>query len=211
MCLKCRKVIWRILSNSKGLKQITGIRASGKVHNITHVRNANGEMVHGRQEFADVFVDFYAQLYASLRSDRRCEDHREWHCEPASPFSSKEVEDALKKMAQRKAGDSQGVVVEMLQQGGKKLMDQIAQLSTDVLDPEGAPSRVLAKHPDGVLFKKGERYEPENYRPVAILPILYKVFAKLLDQRIGQVLERAQAVDQAGFRAGFSCSDHLSV
>ena len=60
-----------------------------------------------------------------------------------------------------------------------------------------------------VLFKKGETTEPENYRPIAILPILYKVFAKLLDRRIGHVLERAQSVDQAGFRRSFGCEDHL--
>jgi hypothetical protein len=60
-----------------------------------------------------------------------------------------------------------------------------------------------------VLFKKGERQDPANYRPIALLNILYKVFAKVLDARIGHILDSAQSVDQAGFRPGFGCEDHL--
>ena len=39
--------------------------------------------------------------------------------------------------------------------------------------------------------------------------MLYKVFSKVVDGRVGPVMEAAQTVDQAGFRSGFSCDEHL--
>ena len=49
----------------------------------------------------------------------------------------------------------------------------------------------------------------ENYRPISILPILYKLFSRMILERIKLVLAQAQSVDQAGFKSGFSCDDHL--
>jgi hypothetical protein len=60
-----------------------------------------------------------------------------------------------------------------------------------------------------VLLKKGDPQLPENYRPIAIVPILYKLFSRIIGARIKDILLEAQAVDQAGFRPGFSCDDHL--
>eukprot|EP00973_Karenia_brevis_P042239 5847428-Karenia_brevis.AAC.1 len=60
-----------------------------------------------------------------------------------------------------------------------------------------------------VLFKKGDPQLAANYRPIAIVPILYKVFSKIIGNRIKSILLESQSVDQAGFRPGFSCEDHL--
>ena len=47
-----------------------------------------------------------------------------------------------------------------------------------------------------------------NYRPITILSITYKLFSRLLLQRVKPILDNAQTVDQASFRSGYSCSDH---
>ena len=49
----------------------------------------------------------------------------------------------------------------------------------------------------------------ENYRPISILPILLKLFSRVLCARIANILSKAQTLDQAGFRPGYSCDDHL--
>jgi len=38
---------------------------------------------------------------------------------------------------------------------------------------------------------------------------MYKVFIKIIQNRICQLLDESQSVDQAGFRKGFSTTDHL--
>lgn len=62
-----------------------------------------------------------------------------------------------------------------------------------------------------VSFKKGDPQLPDNYRPITIRPILHKLFANVLYTRIRTTLDDAQCVDQAGFRSGFSCDDHLQA
>ena len=59
------------------------------------------------------------------------------------------------------------------------------------------------------IFKKGDPTILENYRPIAVLPILYKLFSRVLLERIKLALSQAQSVDQAGFKSGFSCDDHI--
>ena len=60
-----------------------------------------------------------------------------------------------------------------------------------------------------VLFKKGDAQLAANYRPVAILSILYKVFSRMLCSRIAPFVMAGQTVEQASYRKGFSTEDHL--
>lgn len=57
--------------------------------------------------------------------------------------------------------------------------------------------------------QEGSHQDPANYRPIAMLPILYKVFSKVVCARIRMTVDKAHPVDQAGFPPGFSCDDHL--
>ena len=60
-----------------------------------------------------------------------------------------------------------------------------------------------------ILFKKGDKKQPDNYRPICIIPLLYKLFNKILLKRIHKTLNDAQSRDQPGFRPTYSCEDHL--
>ena len=62
-----------------------------------------------------------------------------------------------------------------------------------------------------LLHKKGNTSDIKNYRPISLLPIIYKVFSHILLQRILQTLDFHQPREQVGFRAGFSTIDHLHV
>ena len=58
-----------------------------------------------------------------------------------------------------------------------------------------------------ILFKKGDATLPKNYRPVAIISVMCKLFSGILLGRIKQLLDSLQGVEQAGFRPDYSCSD----
>ena len=60
-----------------------------------------------------------------------------------------------------------------------------------------------------VIFKKGDHKLPSNYRPIAILSILYKLFSRMLCARLQHTIVGQQSVDQAAYRKGFSTEDHL--
>ncbi|KAK6749833.1 hypothetical protein RB195_002068 [Necator americanus] len=63
----------------------------------------------------------------------------------------------------------------------------------------------------GHPFHKGDREDLRNYRPICLLSVLYKVFTKIILTRISRTLDEAQPQEQAGFRQGFSCLDHIQT
>ena len=60
-----------------------------------------------------------------------------------------------------------------------------------------------------VIFKKGDPKLPSNYRPIAIIPILYKLFSRMLCDKITPYIMQHQDVDQAAYRTNYSTEDHL--
>ncbi|KAK6728975.1 hypothetical protein RB195_006185 [Necator americanus] len=62
-----------------------------------------------------------------------------------------------------------------------------------------------------LIHKKGDREDLRNYRPICLLSVLYKVFTKIILTRISRTLDETQPQEQAGFRQGFSCLDHIQT
>ncbi|XP_063630347.1 uncharacterized protein LOC134801658 [Cydia splendana] len=60
-----------------------------------------------------------------------------------------------------------------------------------------------------LLHKKGDRNDVGNYRPISLMSNLYKIFSKIILQRIEKVLDENQPKEQAGFRKGFATIDHI--
>ena len=51
-----------------------------------------------------------------------------------------------------------------------------------------------------MLPKQVDRSRPSNWRPIASLKVLYKVFSKMVHARLQHVLDPRQSFDQTGFR-----------
>ena len=62
-----------------------------------------------------------------------------------------------------------------------------------------------------MLPKSGDLKDPGNWRPIAILPILYKIFSKMLYNRLLPFLDRAQCDDQIGFRPGIRIENAFAI
>ena len=75
----------------------------------------------------------------------------------------------------------------------------------------GATPAQWRKTQFAVLYKSGDAQLPQNYRPIAAIPLLYKLFARLLYNRLETTLDKQQSPDQAGFRRHYSTEDHLSI
>eukprot|EP00973_Karenia_brevis_P006575 894252-Karenia_brevis.AAC.1 len=104
-------------------------------------------------------------------------------------------------MSNGKAADNHNIIIEMIKMGNSLLHDRILQCFNEILD-----NSIIDENWYTTIFrmlpKQGDLNLISNWRPIAILPILQKLFSRLLFQRLQPVLERAQCHDQLGFRYG---------
>ena len=156
-----------------------------------------------------MFADFYQDLFAARSGGLEKKPWAEEDGKETEAITSGEIRKQLKKMAKHKAADHKGLVVEMLQEGSNKLLEIIADVFNDILGGTEAPPDEWKKSRIIVLYKKDDPTLPDNYRPITLLHILQKLFSKVICSRISGILDQAQFPDQAGFREGYSCQDHL--
>ena len=85
--------------------------------------------------------------------------------------------DGLRYMANGRGMDSNGIVVEMVKDASdrfkRKLLDVFNHmLSTDIIQDDWHTTLF------SMLPRSGNLNDPANWRPIAILPIFYKIFTR---------------------------------
>ena len=124
--------------------------------------------------------------------------------------TSYEIQLALHQLKNRKAPGEDGIIPEMLKINSEPLQTILAELFTKCLIetkvPENWNNDVIT-----LLHKKGDIKNLDNYRPISLLSHLYKLFTRVIVNRLRQKLDFYQPREQAGFRAGYNTCDHLQV
>lgn len=202
-----RETVRAMFQEYRGLEQIAGILEGKKPSKMTSIKDKHGKEHTDPQSMVDCFAEFYEALY-----DKRVVNTLDHGLEAGSAptVTGDEVRLALTSMKNGKTKDNTGIVAEMLKARSEAFINAVAQLFTEIMQLGQIPEhwRLTAIK---VLFKKGDVKLPGNYRPISILSILYKVFSKVLVLRLKPVLQAARCHDQAGFREGYSCEDHLQT
>ena len=204
-----RSKIEKILSEFRGLKQIAAIKSEGKREHIAKVADENGVDKTSPEEIAEAFARFYEKLYTSTRTLTHTCNPVEHPTSEIPPFSMTELLDALKRLKRGRSADTAGIAAELLLEGCAELLDLTLQLFNDVLQPSReAPTSW--KHSCLItIFKKGDPSNVANYRPIAIIPVLYKLFSPMLTCRLSLFLMPRQSHDQAAYRKGYCTEHHL--
>ena len=125
-------------------------------------------------------------------------------------FSMQEFSNALRNMSLNKAADQDNVVLEMVRFGSRELHKRILKeynrmMSAGIFE-ESWYCTIFQ-----MLPKSGDLSDALNWRPIAILPILYKIFSKMIYTRINGILNFHQSDEQIGFRSGFRIEDAFLV
>jgi len=59
------------------------------------------------------------------------------------------------------------------------------------------------------LYKKGDRLDCMNYRPITLLNVAYKIFAIILNQKLVDIIETKLGDYQSGFKPNRSTTDNI--
>ena len=198
-----------VLSEFRDLKRLTAISGKRSNKSISAMMDKHGSPKQGKEDIAEVFASCYEELYRSKCAARSEQTYTPTNDVCIPMFSLDELTRALKQMKLGKVHDTSGIAVEMINISCPLLHEMILELFNDVLRPDAQPPSDWKSSRLVVIFKKGDPKLPGNYRPIAILPILYKLFSRMLCGRLGQRINAEQSVDQAAYRKGFSTEDHL--
>lgn len=203
----------RAYKNSR-LKEAAEKRASLKrckrdlaVHRpvTTVMRDSNGQQQTSRQKIEKIVADFYTDLYKSTTHVNRTPTPNQ---DRAPEILISEVKHAIKQMKPKTAPGPDHVTGDFLKTCNNIIIQKLTERFNRYLADQQIPDQWKSSK-TVLLFKKGERDNIKNYRPIALLCHPYKLFTKIILNRLEKTMDEFQPVEQAGFRRGFCCMDHI--
>jgi sorting nexin-29 len=81
-----------------------------------------------------------------------------------------------------------GIPAELYKHGGTKLLQHIHNIVTDAWERELLPAE-WEKGIICLIYKKGDLLRCENYRGITLLSTMYKIFSKILCERLRPKVE----------------------
>lgn len=127
-----------------------------------------------------------------------------------NPSTSSEVKDIIKSLKNTK-GNTHCLSTKILKESSDSLSSPISLIFNSVILYGHYPD-VLKIACVTALFKAGDKLDPNNYRPISSLPLLNKIFEKLLHKRLTSFLESNDIFtnNQFGFRKNMSTNDAVN-
>lgn len=199
-----------IEQGEKNTKYFLRLEHSRQTRKILNKITNNGKIYTDTKDILEQEVDFYSKLYTSQNPDTRemqtylsetIFDNKLSNSEAnlcEGIFTSDECEIALKNMKLNKSPGADGLTAEFY----SYFWNLLGKLITDVLNEGFTKSELSVSQRTGILsllYKKGDPTNLENWRPISLLNVDYKIAARVLANRIQKVINKIVSLDQQGY------------
>ena len=186
---------------------------------VRPVVKSNGAMASSEEEIVEAWAEHQERL-GTPKDDplwdaefaKRVEDRLRELSEPdpddevkdatdplSADFSGEEIRDACDALDYHKAGTEDGTRNPMYRCAGEEMMKQLGVLFNFLKSTESIPAgwswATIIN-----LFKEGDQCDPNNYRGIALISCLGKLYLSLWARRITKHLESKITENQGGFR-----------
>lgn len=210
------EIICKTIEDNCNMKVLRSRLSSGK-NEIIKLMNCSGDITNNRSEILEIARKFYENLYKSHSPNTNlidiCSDDKKvlnQGSEEIPDITPDEVKNALFKMKNNKAPGEDEITVDAIKLGGDQLIKTLASLFNLCLT-NGTIPKQWNNAVTILLHKKGNITDLQNYRPISLLSHLYKIFMKIICNRLTSKLDFYQPTEQAGFRSGYGTNDHLQT
>jgi len=122
--------------------------------------------------------------------------------------SLEEIEKELKNLDPSKASQNTDIPTKIIHQNLDLFAPKVHQEMNQSLDQDKFPSTMKLANITPA-FKKNDRTNKENYRPISILPNISKVFEKCIYKQLAIYFETIFSKHQCGFRKGLNAQHCL--
>ncbi|CAH8485715.1 unnamed protein product [Schistosoma margrebowiei] len=132
---------------------------------------------------------------------------REWNIEVGPPTLA-EVHKAIDNLKRGRAAGPDGLAPEVFKDGGPILAVRLTNIlakiwELDVIPSDWSQSLIVP------IYKKGSKSSCDNHRGISLTNIISKILASIIIKRLTKTRELQTRENQAGFRPGRGCIDHI--
>ena len=169
------------------------------------IKDKNGKILTSREEILERWAVFYEELYedpntcAPLPADNELS---------IPPITKSEIISAINKLASGKSPGIDNIHSEFLKAGGDTMVKILHKLFNLILESGDIPS-TFRKALIVVLYKKDDRSECKNYRPISLLSHVYKLFMTIIGGRITNDLYSCFPDSQAAYQPGRGTTEQI--
>lgn len=125
------------------------------------------------------------------------------------PFTLAELNLAIKAMKTNKAAGVDDLRTEQIRNFGPLALQYILNLMNNCVQSLNIPKKWRKSHVVALLKPGKEPNDVKNFRPISLLCHLFKVFERLILNRISDFIDNILTPNQAGFRPGKSCYSQI--
>ena len=114
----------------------------------------------------------------------------------------------IRRLSSKKAVQETDIPVKIWKENADFFYEQVCRQFNEAICSSKFPATFKFANVTPV-FKKGNRNQKDNYRPISILPIISKIFEKLICRQLSNHFDNIFSKFQCGFRKGFSAQHCL--
>ena len=188
-----------------------------KVNNIKNgfqartkmIKSTDGTVLITEQKVIERWENYFRELLNRAEPEEPLEGQEYQRAEVEDVIPTlEEVRKAMKSMKNSKAPGEDNLTAELFKSGGECLERKMTRLVQKIWRNERIPQSWSV----GIiipLHKKGDKSLCSNYRGICLLEIGYKIFAKVLYNRLVTLSEEIIGDYQCGFRKKRATTDHI--
>jgi sorting nexin-29 len=174
------------------------------------VKDKEGKIISGEKETLERWREHFSTILNRpdpLRTAEIPEAEQDLEIDTGE-ITVDEVREAIKTLKAGKAPGEDEICPEMVKAGGEITVRILHQILNNIWKQEEMPKEwetgLIIKLP-----KKGDLSDCNNWRGITLLPTTMKVFCRVILNRIKKAVDNITRQEQAGFRAGKSCTDQI--
>ncbi|KIH50536.1 hypothetical protein ANCDUO_19385, partial [Ancylostoma duodenale] len=158
----------------------------------TYLKDKDGVPKTARVDIECIIAHFYTKLYRSTRTVPRCPSPTE---DRLPPILISEVRNAIQSLKKGTAPGPDGDTADLLRVGGHTKHRSLADHFNSYLEAGNIPNQWKCSKTI-LIFKKGDKEDAGNGRPIALLSIPYRLFTKIMLNRLEATLDAYQPIEQ---------------
>lgn len=158
------------------------------------------------KRWAEYFKDLMNVPEDGVEVDEQTQDQDHFDTDSTDNISIEEVQKAIKKMANNKSPGIDQIPSEVYKHGG----NDIIRWMTAIFNTAWMTGEVPDDWGRAVIcpvYKKGDRQECGNYRGISLLPHISKIYERVVENRLREVVEEKIGEWQHGYRPNKSTVD----